>query len=475
MDPRVLLINPNQMKPVVAPLALDYLAESLTHHNIDFKLLDLAFSEDVETDIKHSVSERDFSAIALTVRNIDDSYFLSRDFCLEKTKAIIQCIKRHTQVPIIVGGVGFSIAPVPVLRYCGAEFGIWGEGEWSLPLLVRSLSKATALHTIPGLVYREGSSYRINPPSYPDLYTLRLSQRDAVDNLRYYREGGMIGFESKRGCDQGCYYCADPLAKGEKVRVRNPKDVADELAHLAKKKITCFHTCDSEFNVPASHAIDVCKELVRNKLASTITWYAYASPFGFSEELALWMKRAGCVGIDFGVDSGHDRILKSLGRRHTSDDLRGVAALCRAYGFAFMFDLLLGGPGEDRSTVRETIELMRQLNPTRVGISLGLRLYQGTRFGKILGEETHAPQRALFGEPSSGMLKPFYYLTPDLGPDIQEYIRDLIAGDRRFLFGGSEDIGEDYNYNNNSKLVQAIKDGYKGAFWDILRRLEEAG
>ena len=61
----VLLINPNQMKPVVAPVGLDYLAASLARHRIDFELLDLSFSEDVEQDIKRSLKAADYTYIML--------------------------------------------------------------------------------------------------------------------------------------------------------------------------------------------------------------------------------------------------------------------------------------------------------------------------------------------------------------------------------------------------------------------------
>jgi len=470
---KVLLINPNRMKPVVAPLALDYLSVSLATHGIDTKILDLSFSEDVDEDIKCSLKKEHFDAVGVTIRNIDDSYFASQDFCLEKVKDIIELVKIYTDSPIVLGGVGFSIAPIPALNYCNVDLGIWGEGELAFPLLVKALGIKKEYVKIPGLIFKDRDGYRMNPPFYLDLYQVSLAKRDAVNNRKYYQEGGMVGFETKRGCDQPCRYCADPVAKGRKVRVRSPKDVAFELEGLLEKGISVFHTCDSEFNVPDGHALEVCKEIVKRKLGDRINWYAYATPFRFSEELALWMRRAGCIGIDFGVDSGNEEILKSLGRNYTPDDIRKVARICHRHGFAFMFDLLLGGPGEDRKTLKDTIDLMKEVNPSRVGISLGIRIYPGTPLGKVLGEKMQSSKKGFFGEISTEMLKPIYYLSPELGENIQEFIKELIAEDNRFFFGGSEDIEENYNYNDNSRLVQAIRKGYKGAFWDILRRIEE--
>jgi len=78
-----------------------------------------------------------------------------------------------------------------------------------------------------------------------------------------------------------------------------------------------------------------------------------------------------------------------------------------------------------------------------------------------------------FGIMSDGMLRPLFYLSPELGEGVQEFIRGLVAGDVRFFFGGIEQIDENYNYNDNTKLIQAISNGHRGAFWDILRRVEE--
>jgi hypothetical protein len=142
-----------------------------------------------------------------------------------------------------------------------------------------------------------------------------------------------------------------------------------------------------------------------------------------------------------------------------------------------MFDLLLGGPGETRETVQDTIALMRETAPSRVGISLGVRVYPGTVLGddvQAMGIQSGAP--GLHGTlvHNDDLLKPVYYLSPSLGEDAAVFVRDLIQGDQRFFFGGAEDLEEDYNYNDNSRLVSAIRDkGYRGAFWDILRRLDE--
>ena len=78
-----------------------------------------------------------------------------------------------------------------------------------------------------------------------------------MDNLRYFAEGGMGSFETKRGCNQRCLYCPEPASRGRDVRLRTARSVADELEALCDAGITHLHTCDSEFNLPPEHAEEI--------------------------------------------------------------------------------------------------------------------------------------------------------------------------------------------------------------------------
>jgi len=267
---RVLLVNPNQMKPPVTPVALDYLAQSLEEKGFLVQVLDLAFSADAEADIQSSLKGGDPLLIGVTVRNLDDSYLASQDFCLERTKGIIDLLKAHSAAPLVLGGVGFSIAPEAVLSYCQVDLGIRGEGEQALPLLAKRIGEGDDFRGVPGLIFKEGRTFRRNRMYWFALEEADLSRREALDNPRYLREGGMVGFESKRGCDQGCAFCADPIAKGRRVRLRPPAQVAQELANLHAQGVDHFHTCDSEFNIPESHALEVCQQIVERGLGDKV-------------------------------------------------------------------------------------------------------------------------------------------------------------------------------------------------------------
>ncbi len=465
----ILLINSNLMKPPVTPVAIDFLASALRDEGYAVRFLDLAFEDDALSAI-----DRDYLFVGVTVRNIDDSFFATRDFCLARVRPMVQKIKQLTDAPVVLGGVGYSIFPLAALEYCGADFGIQGDGEWAIVQLADTFAKSGTPFHIPGLVSRREGGQGRSEPAPVDLSAMYLGDRDTVDNPRYFKEGGMVGFETKRGCGASCSYCADPLAKGTTCRQRPPEQVAREIASMADAGIDHFHTCDSEFNVPRSHAAEVCREFIRAGLGERIRWYAYMTPEYFDDELASLMKRAGCAGIDFGADHCNPALLRVLGRSHTADSLGQAARLCRKHKIECMFDLLLGAPGETTDTLREAVEFMKRIGPSCVGASMGLRIYPGTALAEFLAPRLRSDAPGVYGMEleDADFLRPVYFLSPDLGEEPQRLLFDLVGGDQRFFIPSPERGESDYNYNDNSVLSQAIRSGKRGAFWDILRRLK---
>jgi len=472
----VLLVNPNRMKPGVAPIALDYLAHALRQAGFEVDLLDLCFSPDPAPEIERYFATAAPLAVAVTLRNSDDCWFASQDFCLRHYREIIEQVQARTDAPIILGGSGFSVMPEAILAYCGLELGVWGEGEYALPRLLSRMARGRDGHDVPGLVYATATGYQRNQPRYLDLSRISAPRRDAVDNRRYFEEGGMGAIETKRGCSKGCIYCADPVGKGRRVRLRSPQSVAEEIEMLLGADIDHFHLCDSEFNLPITHAEAICRELVERRLGVRIKWYTYASPAPFTPGLASLMRKAGCAGINFGVDSACDRMLRALGRDYTNEEVARTAQLCHREGLVFMYDLLLGGPGETRESLRETIEAVKRLSPHRVGPSLGVRIFPGTRLAAMVRDEGPLDQNPSLRGTTAGneaFFVPVFYLSAELGPEAQGCLAELIGGDERFFFTSRDSADKNYNYNDNSALVNAIRKGYRGAFWDILRRLAE--
>ena len=474
---RIVLVNPNPMKPPVTPVSLDYLGSACEQAGIAVDLVDCSVEMDWGQKLAQVLAEKPM-LVGVTVRNIDDSYFASRDFSLQRIIPVLEEIKKLTPAPICLGGVGFSIFPSETLKFCGVPYGICGGGEQGFVKLVTAFSDNSELEAVPGLIWMENGNYRKNAILPVPLEKIDLASRSLIDNRYYFENGGQVGFETKRGCSLNCVYCPEPLIRGKQVSVRNPQNVVAELTNLYLRGITVFHTCDSEFNCPHSHAVLVSEAIVESGLGNKIKWYAYCSPEYFSEALASVMRDAGCVGIDFGADHGDDNMLRRLGHGYVSDDLIRIREICRNRNIICMFDLLLGSPGETKESIETTIRLMKKIKPERVGISLGVRLYPNTRLGQKIIETSKDnlwDNPSLFGElkNNESMLRPVYYCDANLGEDVEDWLHDMVGDDPRFLLGRRTDANLNYNYNDNPELTEAIKRGHRGAYWDILRRLSE--
>jgi len=478
MDREVLLINTNRLRPTVGPVGLDYAADYLEMRGFETRLLDLCFEADTLAALDLALSNTSPLLVGMTLRNTDDCYLASGDDFVPAFASLVAEVRRRTDAPIVIGGGGYSLFPEPILSATCADYGIAGDGEVALGELATRIATGDDSHDVPGLVWREGGGWRRNPPWTGDVSKLPCRRRALVDNERYLREGGQCGLETKRGCDRGCIYCADPVAKGRRVRPRLREQVADEFETLVARGIDYFHLCDSEFNVPVEHAQAVCEELTRRALAERARWYTYATPADFTSQLAAAMRTAGCVGVNFGVDSADDRMLAALGRDFGVMHVAEAARACKQAGLVCMFDLLLGGPGETRQSVARTIEKMKRISPDRVGVSLGVRIYPGTQLASLVAAsgplETNPNVRGSVGE-NQDLLKPVFYLSAELGEDIEQYVADLVGGDERFFFPTPDAGTEAYNYNDNDRLVEAVRQGYRGAYWDILRQLSEGG
>lgn len=474
----LLLVNANRLNPPIAPVGLEYVASAAKDAHIAVTLLDLNLADRASPEPSaarrtlesalSSVRELEPRLIGISLRNIDDCFWPSATSYLSEHAELVQQLKTLTGAPIVVGGVGFSAFGTGLMETLGADFGVRGDGEVAIVELYRLLSRPQDWSRVPGLIWRDQDTWIANSPAFGQLGQ-RHARRDLIDNRRYFTLGGQIGIETKRGCPRRCIYCADPIAKGSSVRLRDPELVANEFAELIAQGIDVFHLCDGEFNVPRMHALAICDALIRRNLGSRMRYYAYMAVRPFDRELAAAMFRSGCVGINFTGDSGADRMLLTYRAAHRKSHLADAVRLCRQVGITCMIDLLLGGPNETPESVVETIEWTKQIDPDCIGAGLGMRLYPNTlAAGLLRGEGTPGILRRYAGP--IDLTQPTFYISPLLGPRPARLVRDVIAGDPRFFPPlDAENTDDDHNYSDNRVLTQAIAAGARGAYWDILR------
>jgi len=472
MASAVVLINSNVSKPPVSPVGLEYIGETLIDADVPLRVSDLSFESDWKACLQRELQEYEPLAIGLSVRNTDDCSFATRKSFLPWINDLVAELRKLTDAPVFLGGNGFSTLPEIVLEATTADAGIAGDGEEAFLALVRSLQNGESFNHLPNLVYWHEGKVICNPRAYVDPRYLPIPRRRIFDNRRYEQLGAMVGIETKRGCPQRCIFCADPLVKGNKLRLRPPEIVVQELKDLADQGVSWLHTCDSEFNLPIEHAKDICRAIIQGGLGNRIRWYCYCSPVPFDEELADLMNIAGCAGINFGVDSLCDEQLYRLGRIHSSEDVQKLVSLLRSKGMNYMLDLLAGGPGETVDTLRTTINRAKEFNVPLVGIAAGIRVYPDTPLGKAIADGRIIG--GLHPAATPAPHEPIFYLSPLLGDNVPALIEHLANNDPRFLFLAAPAEKGSCNYADDEGLSHLIRQGARGAYWDIIRKNRSA-
>jgi radical SAM superfamily enzyme YgiQ (UPF0313 family) len=127
------------------------------------------------------------------------------------------------------------------------------------------------------------------------------------------------------------------------------------------------------------------------------------------------MAEADCVEVSLGFESGSERILREMNKRFTPDDVRAASGILAAHGIRRMGFLLLGGPGETRETVEESLGFAESLHLDSLRITVGIRLYPGTPLARRAVEEGTVSAE-------DDLLHPRFYLAPGLEPWIQERV-----------------------------------------------------
>ena len=453
---KVLLISVNRerMPYPVFPLGLAYIVRALRGEGHEMEVMDLCFSEDVSVDLNDTLHRFRPDLIGISLRNLDNLTYPTSVSYLKEVEQVIGICRRSSSSRLVIGGSGFSLAPREILQHLDVDFGIVGEGEETFSELVRSLERGDPISPSPCLLVKE--------KSFPNLiegarvFPIQSPDRGLFQTKRYLEEGGMGNIQTKRGCPFSCIYCTYPLLEGKRMRLRETEEVVEEVCHLAAEGVDYIYFVDDIFNYPPSFAEDLCREMIRRKVE--VKWSAFVNPGFLNEELLKWMKEAGCVGIEFGTDSGSVRMLKNYRKEFTQEEIIRSSKLCSRLMINHCHYLLFGGPGEDEETIDESFRLMDQLDPTAIIAMLGIRIYPGTEMEKISFSQGVIRQ-------DSNLIYPHFYISPALEGRLKEMIQEKALARNHWIVPGLE-------INITQSLMEQIRRfRVRGPLWELVGKM----
>ncbi len=454
---KILLVSVNREKMPypVFPLGLAYLVTGLREKGHQTEVLDLCFSNNPLVELEETLRRLQPDLIGLSLRNLDNLTYPTSLSYLKEVEEVAHVCRQSSRAKLILGGSGYSLAAEELMNHLDIDFGIVGEGEEILLKLIDSFEKKVSISPSPHLLLKGAS--------LPDriggarVLSIRTPDRSLFETRRYLEKGGMGNIQTKRGCPFSCVYCTYPLLEGKEIRLRQIEQVADELQKLREEGVDYVYFVDDIFNYPPSYAEGLCREMIRRKIE--IKWSAFVNPGFLNGNLLKWMKEAGCVGIEFGTDSGSPRMLKNYRKSFTVEHVIRSSQECLAIGMNHCHYLLFGGPGEDGKTIEESFKLMDQLDSTAVIAMLGIRIYPKTEMEEIARSQGMIQQ-------DSNLIFPHFYVSPALQGNLEEIVREKALERKRWIVPGLE-------INISQNLMEGIRRfQIRGPLWELVGRMK---
>ncbi|HQQ06941.1 MAG TPA: radical SAM protein [Candidatus Omnitrophota bacterium] len=370
---KILLVNPpytnnvySGFKPAVQvqiPLGLAYIASALDQGEGTVEVLD-ANAENLSLDATIArINSSNADAVGITTVTP----------IMHIVSAIAAGLRRRPGRKIIVGGPHATFFPEETLRQNpNIDIVVIGEGEdTAAELLSREF---TGLDRIRGIAYRDTPGIRINEKRdrIEDLDRVPFPARHLF-KLELYRQGALwnIGIENRRvmtlitsrGCPSRCSYCSSLAFWGPRVRFRSVENIVNEIAHLQAaydaKQIAIF---DDTFLANYSRVHAFCDALLDRGI--DIHWWCYGKlDRPYPAAMLKKMKRAGCFGLNFGVESGNQQILDGVSKNIKLPVVEEIVRSVHKEGFLIMSSFMVGLPGDTETTVRQTIDFSIRLNP----------------------------------------------------------------------------------------------------------------
>jgi radical SAM superfamily enzyme YgiQ (UPF0313 family) len=433
---RVMLVYSNRTRILepAPPIGLSYVASATRRAGHDVRFVDLMISREPLGELTRALDEFRPDVVGFSLRNIDNVVAQRVSWHLNEVSAMISVVREQSRAKIVLGGPAASILGAEALEQFDADFVVVGEGELVFPKLLSAISGPQDYDQIAGVCYRRGSEV-VSVPAHRQTSFTDSGMEQWIDWPAYERGGGAWAIHTKRGCPLSCVYCNYPVMEGHQLRQRSAADVVDEIERV-KSTVNprTFEFTDSTFNVPESHAVAICEEIIRRKLRVNLSAVGL-NPLTASPELFALMKRAGFCSLVITADSASPAMLRQLRKRFTIEDVERTARLARESRIRCTWFLLLGGPGETRESVEETISFAQAHLTSKRFLTIfmtGIRILPGTQLATYAAQNDYIPA-------DQNLSSPIFYFAPELDEQwVLDRIDQAIARCPNFVHGAEQ-------------------------------------
>jgi len=362
------------------PLGIAYIAAMLRDYNKEVKIHDMSFDNSIE-DFHKVLNDYKPNVVGIEVLSMNVEYAFQ----------VAKIIKEFNKnIVVVVGGPHPTFQPEEMLNNENIDIAVQGEGEFTFIEILNKIENFEPFVNLKNIAFRQDSKVKINSRKEPikNLDELPFPAIDLLPHKRYLSQPTIepmpspgINIITGRGCPFNCNFC-QPISRklfGVKHRARSPKNIIDEIIILKYKyNIKSFTIVDNLFVIDENYIMEFCQRLIKSKL--NLKWRCNSRVNTISHKKLEYMKKAGCIAIIFGVESGSQRMLDLMNKGTTIKQIKNAFELCKKLKISTMANIMMGYPGETKESLDETINLIKEIQPEMLSISItspmpGTRLF----------------------------------------------------------------------------------------------------
>ena len=263
-----------------------------------------------------------------------------------------------------LGGHGPSPDPEYFLHLTQADAVCIGEGDETILHLLEVIAEKRSLSEVKGIAWREGDVVYFNErrPLILDIDTLPFPayHRFPMEIYRLLRlprclKADFVGIMlSGRGCPFKCNFC---YRMDEGFRPRSNESIIEEIKLLKKDySITYIAFYDDLLMSSVDRMTSLCEDFIRQKI--NVTWNCNGRLNYVHKDVIELMRKAGCVFINYGIESFDDTILRNMGKALTTRQIEKGIAITLDAGISPGLNIIFGNIGENAETLQKGVDFL---------------------------------------------------------------------------------------------------------------------
>lgn len=362
------------------PLNLLYVATVLKNEGHFVKFLDALAEQKTVEDVVKGIKHFD-----MVVESTSQMSFH------EDVEVLAELKKANPNLRTVIFGSQPTFHPEEALDQEAVDIIIKREPEFVLRDFVNLLDKGDSdWKKVKGIGFRDGKKKVINPDyHFIDVNELPIPDRSMLPKKVDYfnpiiKRVPYTTAMTSRGCPGLCTFCNVPDFYGKTDRYMSAERVIEEIKSIIALGYKEIWFRDETFSAFPERNKKICQWIIDNKV--DITWIANARINMINKETMEIMKKAGCHMIKFGVESGVQQILNNVKKGITVKRTREVLQWTKEVGIDVHAHMMLGMPGDTKETIEQTINFVKEIEPTTVTFGI-CTPYAGTPMFKEVAEK----------------------------------------------------------------------------------------